>query len=42
MINLVKERIRKEKQHVTFPDTDLIFVENGTFRGRVWDLSKLR
>lgn len=38
----MKERIRKEANHVTFPNTELIFAENGTFRGRVWDLTQLR
>lgn len=28
--------------HVTFPDTNLIFLENGTFKGQVWNLDDLR
>lgn len=31
--NLVKKRARKQSQHVTFPDTALVFVENSTFTG---------
>jgi hypothetical protein len=34
--------MRKSSQHVTFPDTSLIFLENGTFKGRVWDLAELK
>lgn len=34
--------MRKSSQHVTFPDTSLIFLENGTFKGRVWDLTELK
>lgn len=39
---LVRSRIRKEADHITFPNTDLIFIENGTFRGQVWKREELR
>ena len=37
----VKKRVRKASQHITFPDTSLIMVENATFTGEVWPLETL-
>ena len=30
---IVKKRFRKANQHITFPDTSLIYIENATFNG---------
>ena len=38
----MRSRIRKEADHITFPDTELIFIENGTFRGQVWTKNELK
>ena len=38
----MRSRIRKEADHITFPNSELIFIENGTFRGQAWTREELK